>query len=785
MSPERQQEFEESLELLRGRFEELNQEIKRPHSLDADVLRCKLESLELAGEAPRKNVVHWRAWASAAACFVFVFGAFFLLRGVAGNSTAMEAPQAAAYAAPMPEEAAAGEAVAGEAADEATPEAGVPAPAMAPESAGAAVPDAPEAPAAGGLKRAPEPDSGNDAGAPEGRSAKTDHNDREEAAAMPRAAVATAESSGSLYASSYTQLRDTVYTLAASPAIASYSMEADGEEAGMDAAPAASAKSASAFSAPAYSGTNLQEQGVDEADVVKTDGEYLYSYVYKNSTSKGPAIYIADAGELALTARIDLDEQVEEFYVEGDRLVTVGRDYDGIPLTAVPDRTVVEATDRSLVKASGSSEADAALTCGVSDAGAVEAVLYDISDRENPKLVKTFRQDGNYVSSRLMDGVLYLASSRYIAPDLEREDTPLHALVPAVQDGAEASARLLSPDRIAIAPGCGSASYAVVSTLELATGGSDTQAVLGGSDGVYMSRENLYVYGGSYRPEAKGGESYETTSILRFSVDGSRLALRASGIVDGFVDGQFAFSERDGNLRVAATASLPDGSTSNNLYVLGPGLKPVGALTGLAPGERIYAVRYLDEVAYLVTFRQTDPLFAVDLSDPARPRLLGQLKIPGFSEYLHPLKDGLLLGVGQSADQNGVTDGLKLSLFDISDPTAPKELHVYNFGSGSYSDALQNHKAVLFDEQNGLFGLPVLTRDASSKERAYDVFSWDREKGFTLLARVNHTDLSVVSQFGTVERGLTIGGTLYTFSPDWIVSYSLEDYQRKGKVQLC
>lgn len=738
MKADRQEELQESLEFLRGRFEELNRDIKLPHSLDAQVLRVRLEEIDEIPKEKTGKVIRWRAIASVAACFVVVLGAVWFINSGAMKSAAPLDGPASAEAAPadMPEKAAA---------DMAAPAV------MSPE----------EAPS------------------------------EEPAAPMMLSAAGAVDQA--YYAADYTEIRDTIYALNQdmmlkgvfnSPTELAFdgAVAADAVE---SAAPAAASggmsRSAPAAGTGDYSGTNVQEEGVDEADIVKTDGKYLYSYVYQNTTSRFPAIYIADAEKMTLTATIEVGPSIDEFYLDGDKLVTVG--YTTVDLQ-LPKQTVVEATDDSLVSESGTEADSARKMAGGSWSGGVQAKIYDISDPSAPREVRSFRQDGDYVSSRLIDGTLYLVSRKYVYADLTSKLTPMSDIVPIYFEGGVAAPRLLPADRIAIAPDCSSADYAVVSAINVRTGKSDTHAVLGGGDGIYMSTDNLYVYYKSWRNAACDSESYRRTGIVKFSASGGGLALEGTAWVDGVVDGQFAFSELDGNLRVATSAEYPVKGPSSSIYVLDRNMKLIGSLEGLAPGERIYSVRYLGEMAYIVTFRETDPLFAIDLSNPRAPKVLGQLKIPGFSEYLHPLGDGLLLGIGQSVDERGVTSGIKLSMFDISDPLTPKELYVYNFGSeGLWAEALSNHKAVLLDEKRSLFGFAV-DAGAGRVISSYYVFSYGKDAdGFTLRAKISHDTLGQ-SGFSNVNRGLYIGDVLYTFSPDWIASYSLDDFSQKDVLRL-
>lgn len=300
-----------------------------------------------------------------------------------------------------------------------------------------------------------------------------------------------------------------------------------------------------------------------------------------------------------------------------------------------------------------------------------------------------------------------------------------------------------------------------------------------------MSAGNLYVYYTTYPNGVSQKHSYQQTNIIKFEAQRAKLTLQGTAAVDGYVDGQFAFSEYDGNLRIAATADMLDGTALNNVYVLDKDLRPIGLLKGLAPGERIYSVRYIGKMAYLVTFRQVDPLFAIDLSDPRAPKLLGQLKIPGFSEYLHPIDDKTLLGIGRGANAQGVESGLKLSLFDVSDPLSPKETHVYNFGaSGSYSEALYNHKAVLFNAQRQLMAFPAAISTQNNRQDAYVVFRFDKQKGFTLEKSITHTAQNPHGAFHIINRGVYIGDTLYTFSADQIASHNLDTFADKGICEL-
>ena len=202
---------------------------------------------------------------------------------------------------------------------------------------------------------------------------------------------------------------------------------------------------------------------------------------------------------------------------------------------------------------------------------------------------------------------------------------------------------------------------------------------------------------------AEHPEMVDSTGITWFSPND--LSVVASGTVPGHLLNQWAMDEKDGYLRVATTTTANwRNHIGNNIYVLDGEMEIIGRLEGLEEGERIYAVRFMGEKAYIVTYRETDPLFVVDLSDPKNPRVEGILKIPGYSTYLHPLGDGKMVGIGKDDDRK-----VKISLFDVSDPENPKELDVYHIDAW-WSEAIRNHHAFLWDPKVEIVALPVGTR---------------------------------------------------------------------------
>ncbi len=765
MNPDKKLEMEQDLEFLRGQFDKLNREIRLPHSLEADVM---LELLEKAEQEPKTKKDHHVLWlkplAAIAACFVVVAGSVYALRGMGGKSSPMISSEMSASK---------------EAADTQS----------APKYALRALEDP-----SGGL-------GGGTGGVPGQES------DSGKAVAQPNEAAEDSNAGGGVhYADHYTQLRDAAFKMGGG--MDRYAVQnAEGSATADEAYPKeimeqqAELKSpkmelfASASLGPdqiagsRYTETNVQEDGVDEADIVKTDGIYLYSLAENDAS--GSYIYVTDAAKMKVTARIQVDDDVSEFYVSDDRLITVENAPDAIPQEKLPRVTIVGATDDSLVRRI-QQEAPSTRTQDVDSgdmqtAEAVQVCIFDLSDPAAPKRIKTFAQNGSYISSRMESGVLYLVSGYSISPAFDMQNAQLGSLVPAVYDSTSSSAQLLSADQIAILPNSDRASYTVISTVDASSGKSATQAVLGGSDGIYMSPNSLYLYRTDFQ-QASGSQNFEITRIIRFSVSKSQLRLVADGTVPGSPYGQFAFSESsDGRLRIAVTATRPDGVMTNSLYVLDAEMQLIGKAEGLASGEAVQSVRYVGDTAYLVTYRQSDPIFVIDLSDPQKPALLGQLKLSGLPEYLHPVGDGLLIGIGRNIGRDGTAAGINLSLFDSSDPLNMEKIQEYQIDGGEHnSEALDNHRAVFLDESRNLLGLPVNTVDSQGRNvDSYCVFSYNRQNGFTLKADLRQDSGTGNERFGPLNRGLIIGDLLYAFSPGNIASYDIGTFRQKGSIKLA
>jgi len=347
--------------------------------------------------------------------------------------------------------------------------------------------------------------------------------------------------------------------------------------------------------------------------------------------------------------------------------------------------------------------------------------------------------------------------------------------------------------------------YLLIAAFDLNDIGDGTvvDAFIGAGNNVYMSQDNLYVAVSRHN---------NNTAIYKFGVDGVDVDYVAKGEVPGNILNQFSMDEYKENFRIATT-NWNNSRTTNNVYILDSAMKLTGKVEDIAPGERIYSARFMGEKGYLVTFEMVDPLFVLDLSNPQKPEILGALKIPGFSNYLHPLDDNHLLGIGKDTevmdrkDHTGkivgqfVTEkGMKLAIFDVTDVNNPKEKYSEIVGGrGTHSDVLYNHKALLFDTRNGTLAFPVTIYEEGNETNwgAFEfqgavVYNVSLTEGFTQKGRVTHITNEEYTKAGyhyydgtsEVKRALYIGENLYVVSDRAISAHRMADLQEVNKVNV-
>ena len=535
--------------------------------------------------------------------------------------------------------------------------------------------------------------------------------------------------------------------------------------------------------APDFSGTNIQVEGVDEADMVKTDGEYIY-------LASGSKVFIVKAfppGDAEVVATLELEREASDLFINGDKLVVISSPqvyYYWGPMDIMPPEEYELTT---------------------------HIWVYDLSDVSSyPTLERTVSVDGYYTSSRMIGDYVYAVTGQ---PAVLNITEPI---LPVIRSG-NYTCEVESTD-IWYA---NNTDYYYGYTNIVAIDVQDPESeithetyLMGSSSTLYVSMENIYLTASGWVQDEVSG--WETTKIFKINVDEESITYVAEGVVPGRVLNQFSMDEHDGYFRMATTnghVSRGGSSTSNNVYVLNASLGVVGSLEGLAPGEDIYSARFMGSRCYLVTFKKVDPLFVIDLADPENPTVLGKLKIPGYSDYLHPYDENTLIGVGKETEEAEEGDfawyqGVKISLFDVSDVSNPRELAKFEIGDrGTDSPALRDHKAFLFSRAKNLLVIPVLEAkidagDYSSEvpanaygEYVYQgayVFHVSREQGIDLRGRVTHIDdPQAFLRSGywfeselSVERSLYIDDVLYTISGRMIKMNDLSDLLEVGRVEL-
>ena len=418
--------------------------------------------------------------------------------------------------------------------------------------------------------------------------------------------------------------------------------------------------------------------------------------------------------------------------------------------------------------------------------------IYNIEDRKNPELYHTFTLKGTYRDSRISDGYLYFftACNAY-RPRLEKD---YQAYIPEV-DGEP-----LAPEKIYLPEDTKTAAYLVMASINMEQPDqfTDTTAIVTGADRFYVSQNSIYVTDSMYVDYGTEGKQSDSTRIFRFSYQDGIMKKEAEGTVKGILLDDMAMNEYKGYLRMVTTVESQnvqevkdditgevigndgiDVETSNSLYVLDENLKTAGKIENLAKDERIYSARFMGNAGYFVTFRQTDPLFSVDLSNPKKPKVLGELKISGFSEYLHFYGENLLLGIGMEADEEtGATDGMKLSMFDISDPSDVKEQSKLMLPY-DYAMALYDYKSVFIDTDKNLFGFSA--EDYEEDYRLEYVLFTYADGAFQEKMKIDCSDSKVYSH---TVRGTYIGERFYLMCANGrIEEYSLADGSKTGELE--
>ena len=548
-----------------------------------------------------------------------------------------------------------------------------------------------------------------------------------------------------------------------------------------------------------YSETNVQVEGVDEADIVKTDGKYIYNFS-ENKLVITDAYPIEGSKVVSIT-RLE-NVYPSEMFVEGDKLMLFGREYNNY------------GTENTLKESY------------YYGGGGTIIQVYDISDRSSPKLDEEIRFEGSYLTSRLIGSNAYFVINSWSDYYWYYEDNPQDEdMIPKMMIDGEWE-RIAEPTEIGFIPPMPAESFVTLVSLNLETQKMKKETIAGSAGSVFASQDAIYIASTVWLPKEPiltkdvpivedieklivGGN--ETTVINKFGLDNGKIGFLGQGEVLGHVLNQFSMDEYDGYFRVATTLRdnwMTGEDRSSAIYVLDSEMETVGKITGIAPKEDIYSARFMGKKAYLVTFRKTDPFFVIDLENPREPKILGKLKIPGYSDYLHPIDETHIIGIGKDTIESAYGDfawyqGIKMAIFDVSDVSNPIEMHKIIIGDrGTDSYALSNHKAFLYDKEKDLLVIPVMLAEIPESEKkpggeenispSYGeyvfqgalVFRVTLENGFEERGRITHiTDEEELKRgyyYGeeyTVKRALYIGDVLYTLSDKMLKANYLHNLQ--------
>jgi inhibitor of cysteine peptidase len=557
-----------------------------------------------------------------------------------------------------------------------------------------------------------------------------------------------------------------------------------------------------------YSGTNIQVKGVDEADIVKTDGKYIYTL----NQNKLNIVKAIPANQMQLVSTINFAQgfNPRDLYVDTKHLIVIGDSYQN--------------TDKPLITENKLRYPNPVYykspTC--------KAIIYDIKNKSNPSINREIEIEGSCLSTRKISSSLYLVANRNT--NYYRPGDPI--ILPTYRDSATSKEfQSLSCDQIYYFPDCIYNSYVIIAAINTDNLEQkvDIKTYLGNGENIYASTSNLYVAVNSSPPVRTllkdsafpaTGSSEVNTEIYRFALQQAQSTCTGRGTVPGAILNQFSMDEYKGYFRIATTSgnmwSNGDDTSQNHIYVLDMDLQITGKLENIAPGEKIYSTRFMGDRAYMVTFRNVDPFFVIDLKNPQTPKIMGKLKIPGYSDYLHPYDENHIIGFGKdtiamkgwNGEPQAFYQGLKVAIFDVTNVSQPVEMSRVVIGDrGTDSEILNNHKALLFSKEKKLMAFPVTlaeleqdSQNSISKIPAHGSFTFqgayiyniDLDKGLQYKGRISHLNAADYLKAGdywydsdkNIKRVLYIGNILYTISPGKIQAHSTADLNTIASIEL-
>ena len=528
-------------------------------------------------------------------------------------------------------------------------------------------------------------------------------------------------------------------------------------------------ESESATSNMDKSDTNNQVEGVQEGDIIKNDGKYIYI-----NTSTGLKIIDSspNAPKVVNTVTVPENTSIGEIFTAGNKLVVIGQNN----YFRIMDKPMADSANTIMPPRYYDDRTN--------------VLIYNIENIERPILEREYLFDGNYLSGRVIDDSLYLISNKNINIGFsyyDKKDIEIPA--PYYTDVLNNEKHEYGYDEIKYFPNYIDSRYMYAIGIDLSDKASepDVDVFLGGSDTIYVSQESLYAavtdYSYDYRIsqlEEFNPEYTTSTVVYKFKLDKGKIGKIIQGEVPGTIINQFSMDEHNKTFRIATTTGDMWRNTSkNNVYILDENLKTLGKLEGLAEGERIYSTRFVGDRVYMVTFRQVDPLFVIDTSNPKAPELKGMLKIPGYSTYLHMVDENHILGFGYDTEENQwggtVTGGLKISMFDVTNVSKPKEAFTEIIGkAGTYSEVLYNHKALMFSLSKGIMAFPLnrTTDDYKSDFSGAYIYNVSNDS-IDIRNMITHRE-SDKTYGDEIIRIIYIGDYLYTFSENKMQVHSID-----------
>lgn len=517
--------------------------------------------------------------------------------------------------------------------------------------------------------------------------------------------------------------------------------------------------------ASSHNATYVQEIGVDEADCIKTDGKHIfclndmgYIDIYSAEGKKSKKVGVIKYGKSDDDSDY-ISDYLNDFYLKDDRLIAV---FSRNEHKKYKDRIHSDNYSYRFLQST-------------------YAAVYDISDVKNPKRLDSFSQSGSPCSSRMIGDTLYLISTHY-GSSAQEDVIPRTCYSEKGATSDEATPNELPASEIFSVKEPKNTNFVVVSSIDTKSSAqaTNTKAILGSADDVYCNTDYLYVTSGVSKNYTVSGEMYaladvgwlraDETEILKIDLN-DNLRFTATGKVKGYVNNQYALDEHGSYLRVATTTftSSTDDEVKeeNHLFVLNNNLEQVGAVSGFAEGESIKAVRYIDDTAYVITYEQTDPLFTIDLKNPEKPKILGEVKISGFSTMLVPIDDNTLLGLGyhtQDEDDDidmEIQEGLKLVVFDVRDKAHPKVSDEKIFKD--YESPVQyNPKALVVNFERGDFAIPMTKYDYNNYTDE------DNNKAGALNFKVENGKIKIIDNYVSKKLGKSGEASRCVYVGDYI-----------------